>query len=168
MPDMDQVVIGGPSLVDGRVLWRIARDSAVLDLNSSYAYLLWTRDFADTTVVARGAAGPVGFVSGYRRPDAPDVLMVWQVAVAESHRGRGLARAMLDGLVGQVRPRFLETTIAPTNDASVRLFASLARAHGVELARSALFTPELFPDEHEAEQLHRIGPWPEQSKDSSS
>ncbi|QUQ67850.1 diaminobutyrate acetyltransferase [Kutzneria sp. CA-103260] len=167
MLDSDQVAIERPSPVDGRELWRLARDSAVLDLNSSYAYLLWTRDFADTSAVARGAAGAVGFVSGYRRPDGLDTLMVWQVAVAESHRGRGLARAMLDELVGRVRPRFLETTIAPANDASIRLFTSLARAHDVELARSALFTPELFPDEHEAEQLYRIGPWPNNPRDSS-
>jgi L-2,4-diaminobutyric acid acetyltransferase len=167
MLDSDQLVIERPSPVDGRELWRLARDSAVLDLNSSYAYLLWTRDFAETSTVARGAAGPVGFVSGYRRPDAPDVLMVWQVAVAGSHRGRGLARAMLDDLVSRVRPRFLETTIDPGNDASIRLFASLARAHGVGLARSDLFTPNLFPNEHGAEQLHRIGLWPNNPGDSS-
>lgn len=42
-----------PRIEDGAAIWRIARDSGSLDLNSSYSYLLWCRDFADTTVVAR-------------------------------------------------------------------------------------------------------------------
>lgn len=61
-----------PRVDDGAAIWRIARDSEVLDLNSSYSYLLWCRDFAATSVVARGADGePVGFVTGYLRPEAP-------------------------------------------------------------------------------------------------
>ncbi|AHH96465.1 diaminobutyrate acetyltransferase [Kutzneria albida] len=156
-------VIDRPELSDGRLLWRIARDSQVLDVNSPYAYLLWTRDFADTTVVARVGTEVVGFVSGYLRPDAPDTLVVWQVAVDSAHRGRGLARQMLDELVTRVRPkgaRFLETTITADNDASNRLFSAFARAQGAHHARSTLFTSDLFPDGHDAEELHRIGPWP--------
>ncbi len=57
---------------DGAAIWRIARDSKVLDLNSSYSYLLWCRDFAATSAVARGENGePIAFVTGYLRPTAP-------------------------------------------------------------------------------------------------
>lgn len=35
-----------PGVEDGAAIWRIARDSRTLDLNSSYSYLLWCRDFA--------------------------------------------------------------------------------------------------------------------------
>lgn len=76
-------------------MWRIARDSQVLDLNASYAYVLWCRDFAGTSVVATVNGEVVGFVTGYRRPKQPATLMVWQVAVDEqlrtgtSRRSRG-------------------------------------------------------------------------------
>src|SRR4051812_21947835 len=81
--------IATPRVEDGAAIWRIARDSEVLDLNSSYSYLLWCRDFAATSVVARGSDGePVAFVTGYVRPDRPEALVVWQVAVDHAHRGR--------------------------------------------------------------------------------
>ena len=49
-----------PTKADGAALWRIARDSQKLDLNTPYAYLLWCRDFADTSVVAKVDGQPVG------------------------------------------------------------------------------------------------------------
>jgi diaminobutyrate acetyltransferase len=143
-------------------MWRIARDSQVLDLNSSYSYLLWCRDFARTSVVATvdGAVG--GFVTGYVRPDRPDTVMVWQVAVDAAHRGRGLARRMLDALADRLAEqsvRSLETTITPDNEASIRLFSSFAEGRAARLVREPVFPAELFPDGHDAEVLFRIGPW---------
>ncbi|MEU3648839.1 diaminobutyrate acetyltransferase [Lentzea sp. NPDC034063] len=148
---------------DGAELWRLARDTGVLDLNSSYSYLMWVRDFAATSVVARQDGRPIGFVTGYLRPDEREVLFVWQVAVDRSHRGRGVARAMLDALVERGREqgaRFLETTITTANSASIRLFTALARDAGVRLERHLLFPSELFPDGHDTETLYRLGPWP--------
>ncbi|WP_405611673.1 diaminobutyrate acetyltransferase [Streptomyces sp. NBC_00076] len=156
--------IDRPSVADGAALWRMARDSKVLDLNSSYSYLLWCRDFAATSAVARDEHGePVGFVTAYVRPDRPDTLLVWQVAVDESHRGRGLAAALLDGLVARtVTERGLttvETTITPGNTASERLFTSFAERHGARLEREVLFETAVFPDgPHDPEVLYRIGP----------
>ncbi len=159
--------IDRPSVADGAALWRMARDSKVLDLNSSYSYLLWCRDFAATSAVARDesdASGePIGFVTGYVRPDRPDTLLIWQVAVDEAHRGRGLAAALLDGLVARtVAERgltTLETTITPGNTASERLFTSFAERHGARLEREVLFDAGLFPDgPHDPEVLYRIGP----------
>jgi L-2,4-diaminobutyric acid acetyltransferase len=156
--------IDSPTVADGAALWRIARDSKVLDLNSSYSYLLWCRDFAATSAVARDEDGQaVGFVTGYVRPDRPDTLLVWQVAVDAAHRGRGLAAALLDGLVARtVTERGLsavETTITPGNTASERLFTSFAERHGARLERTELFGTALFPDgPHDPEVLYRIGP----------
>lgn len=157
------LIIDRPEPRDGTAMWRIARDSEVLDLNASYAYLLWTRDFAETSVVARSGGEVVGFVTGYLRPDAPGTLFVWQVAVDARHRKKGIAAAMLEGLVDRAYARgarFLETTITPGNESSIRLFTSLARAFGVALECSPLFHSELFPHAHEAEDLYRLGPWP--------
>lgn len=139
-------------------MWRIARDSQELDLNTSYAYLLWARDFAATSVVAVVDDEPVGFVSGYVRPDDPKTFMVWQVAVDSSQRGKGLARRMLDFLVADGAVDALETTITADNDASIALFTSFGKAHGASVDRGPLFTAEMFPDGHDAELLFRIAP----------
>ncbi|PRX50327.1 L-2,4-diaminobutyric acid acetyltransferase [Prauserella shujinwangii] len=155
------VVIESPSKSDGAALWRIARDSQKLDLNSSYAYLLWCNDFADTSVVARVDGEVVGFVLGYRRPSRPESGLVWQVAVDASQRGRGLAGKLLDALFARLVEegvRYLDTTITPDNEASIRLFESFAKRWDATLERSRLFAAGDFPDEHEPEDLFRIGP----------
>lgn len=155
------VVIESPSKGDGAALWRIARDSQKLDLNSSYAYLLWCLDFADTSVVARVDGEVVGFVMGCRRPTTPDAALVWQVAVDSSQRGRGLAGTLLDELYARLVEegvRYLDTTITPDNEASIRLFESFAKRWNAELVRSELFAEDDFPDAHEREDLFRIGP----------
>ncbi|MFD7546469.1 diaminobutyrate acetyltransferase [Streptomyces sp. NPDC059578] len=159
-----------PEVADGAAVWRIARDSGTLDLNSSYSYLLWCRDFADTSVVARDGSGqPVGFITGYVRPAHPGTLVVWQVAVDAAHRGRGLAAALLDGLTARVAADLasapfalnrVETTITPGNTASERLFTSFAARHDVPVNREVLFDSGAFPDGgHAPEILYRIGPF---------
>ncbi|MET7652854.1 MULTISPECIES: diaminobutyrate acetyltransferase [unclassified Streptomyces] len=156
--------IDRPSVEDGAALWRLAKESGTLDLNSSYSYLLWCRDFAATSAVARAEGGePVGFLTGYVRPEDPRTLLVWQVAVDSAHRGRGLAAALLDGLTARLaaeRPlTTVETTITPGNTASERLFTSFAERHGATVTREVLFGAGLFPDgPHDPEVLYRIGP----------
>ncbi|MER7949480.1 diaminobutyrate acetyltransferase [Streptomyces sp. NPDC096079] len=158
------VTVGPAEIADGAELWRIARGSGELDLNSPYSYLLWCRDFADTTAVARDASGrPVGFVTGYLRPDAPGTLFVWQVAVEDSHRGTGVAGTLLDALSARVAAEHgldrVEATVTPGNQASDRLFRSYARRHGADVTRDVLFPSASFPvSGHEAEVLYGIGP----------
>ncbi|MFD0688513.1 diaminobutyrate acetyltransferase [Actinomadura fibrosa] len=152
-----------PGPADGPELWRIARDSRVLDVNSPYSYALWCRDFAGTSVVARDGDALCGFITGYVRPASPDTLFVWQVAVDASHRGRGLARRMLDRLADRAGARgqsFMEATVTPGNAASTAMFESFARDRGCALVRSPLFGAEHFPGGgHEPEVLFRIGPF---------
>jgi L-2,4-diaminobutyric acid acetyltransferase len=154
-----EVSIGRPEVADGVSCWRLAEASRVLDVNSRYAYLLWFRDFAATSVVARSGDGVVGFVTGYRRPDEPGTLVVWQVAVDEVVRGRGVAGAMLDTLFAGVPDvDHLETTITPDNEGSVALFTGFARKRDAGVRRSELFGSDLLGDGHEPEVLFRIGP----------
>ncbi|MEV5319045.1 diaminobutyrate acetyltransferase [Streptomyces sp. NPDC052687] len=156
--------IDRPSVADGAALWRLAKESGTLDLNSSYSYLLWCRDFAETSAVARDGDGEtVGFVTGYLRPDRPRTLLVWQVAVDPRHRGRGIAARLLDALAARVAADLevicVETTITPDNTASERLFTSFATRHGARVEREVLFDTPLFPDgPHDPEVLYRIGP----------
>lgn len=159
------LTIDTPRVEDGAAIWRIARDSEVLDLNSSYSYLLWCRDFAETSVVARDETGaPIAFVTGYLRPDRPGTLVVWQVAVDHGRRGTGLAGKLLDALTSRVAAAqglaSVETTVTPDNTASDRLFTSYAQRHDVALEREVLFEGELFPEgTHLPEVLYRIGPF---------
>lgn len=155
-------LIESPTKADGAQLWRIARDSRKLDLNSPYAYLLWCRDFAETSVVARENGRAVGFVIAYRRPAEPKAALVWQVAVDASQRGKGLAGKLLDTLFTKLIEAgvdHLETSITPDNEASIRLFTSFAKRWNTAMETSVLFDAGDFPgDGHEPEELYRIGP----------
>lgn len=158
-PITSPVSIGSPEITDGPALRDLAAASKVLDVNSRYAYLLWCRDFAGTSVVARSQGRVVGFVTGYRRPDEPGTLMVWQVAVDAAARGLGVAGRMLDALVDAVPDvEHLETTITPGNSGSVALFTGFARRRAAAVSRTELFGSDLLGEEHEPELLFRIGP----------
>ncbi|GIL27650.1 diaminobutyrate acetyltransferase [Actinocatenispora comari] len=159
------VVYRAPTVADGSRLWRLAADSGTLDVNSEYSYLLWCRDFAATSVVGCDGDSVASFVTGYVRPDAPDTLFVWQVAVDAAYRRRGLAVRALDALVDRVARTqpvaFLEATVTPDNVPSARLFAGFARARGASLTKQSLFTEEHFSGgPHNEEVLFRIGPLP--------
>jgi L-2,4-diaminobutyric acid acetyltransferase len=153
-------VFRAPSVDDGSEMWRVARDSVRLDLNPPYAYLLWARDFADTSAVADFDGQVGGFVTGFRRPESPTTLMVWQVAVDERFRGQGIASRLLDHLVERTSSTTLETTITEDNPESHGLFDGLARRHGARHTVGDLFEADHFPDEDpwKPELLHRIAP----------
>ncbi|WP_218126732.1 diaminobutyrate acetyltransferase [Glycomyces sambucus] len=160
-PGMPPLELGPPGPGDGAPMERLARESGGLDVNSGYAYLLWCRDFADTSVVARAGGRLAGFITGYRRPAAPDTLFVWQVAVGPDHRRRGLASRMLGHLAETVRAegvRFVEATVTPGNKASMHLFESFAKRSGSDLTRDVLFSEHELGSGHEPEVLQRIGP----------
>ena len=151
-------------------MWQFVDDHGGLELNTAYAYLVLADHFADTCVVAEdverqsehGDAALAGFVLGYRPPARPDTLFVWQVGVAPSHRGQGLARRMILDLLERNAPevRFLESTVTPSNTASRRLFRSIAEHRGTTCDVSAYLTEDLFPQPgHEAEERFRIGPF---------
>lgn len=170
MSDQDSnelIILRAPTVADGADLWRLAEGTGVLDTNTPYAYLLWARDFAETSVIAEVEGEPAGFITGYRKPSDPSTLFIWQVAVDSRFRGRGLAKKMLFELVGRATAAGasrLETTITIDNEASQALFAALAREHGTEVVRTSLFAEDLFPkaeetgEEHAAEDLYTVEP----------
>lgn len=156
-----QPVLRLPRVDDAAQIWRIVKNSQVLDTNSSYAYLLWCRDFASTSVVAEIGGRVVGFVIGYLRPQAPETVFVWQVAVDHEWRGHGLGAALLDALLDTAADAgvtALEATIEQDNLASIAMFASVARRRSARMTKHPLFDSELFPDSHDAEDLYLIAP----------
>ena len=144
-------------------MWRIARDSGSLDLNSSYAYLLYCRDFAETCRIAVVDGIAAGFVLGNHPPNRPRSLFVWQVAVDDRFRGQGLAGRLLDSLVEDLMAsdavNTIETTITDDNAASQQLFRGVARRWGnAAIVTSPLFEAHHLPDGHDAGPLYTIGP----------
>lgn len=172
-----ELTLRPPTPGDGAAMWRIACEVG-LDRNSPYKYLVFCRDFADTSMVAVDGDEPVGFLTGYRRPADPETLFVWQVGVVTAQRGRRVATVMLESLAARWlttgeatrsstsksaepvsdRVSYVEATVAPDNAASMRLFAAFAERHGAPVERSVLFPASLFPEEHADEVLLRIGP----------
>lgn len=105
----------------------------------------------------------VGCITGFRIPERPDTIFIWQVAVSSKARGRGLALRMLTGIFSRPENadvRNLEVTVGPSNTASLRLFAAFAREAGVPMEREEFLSSEELGGDHEAEDRYHIGPWP--------
>jgi L-2,4-diaminobutyric acid acetyltransferase len=147
---------------DGAGVWALIEEAGVLDLNSSYSYLMLCKFFPDTCVVAENNDDIVGFISAFRPPNDDDVIFVWQVAVASSERGEGLASRMLQDLLEREdcsEVQYLEATVSPSNIPSQSLFRGLARKLNTQCEVSECFPENMFPDEgHEVEMTYRIGP----------
>lgn len=166
MPILDEprraLSIDRPSAKDGVAVHDLIARCPPLDPNSRYCNLLQCLHFADTCAVAREGADIVGFLSGYVPPGRPDTLFVWQVAVDDRARGRGLALRLLAAVLG--RPREvpltrIEATITADNSASWALFEGIARRCGASLSRNPLFDRHVhFADRHDSEVLISIGP----------
>lgn len=153
-----------PAAEDGAAVSRLIAASPPLDVNSAYCNLLQCTDFAPTCVLAEREGAPVGWLSAYRPPAAPECLFVWQIAVAADARGQGLAGRMLDALLARpaaAGASALTTTITSDNAGSWALFEAFARRHGAALERTPRFQREAhFGGAHDTEWEARIAPLP--------
>lgn len=144
-------------------LQRLVHICSPLDPNSPYCNLLQCSHFQSTSIGAIKNGDLVGSVTGYAIPERSDTLFVWQVAVHPSARGHGLARTMLRNLLKRMTPqgiRYIETSITPGNEASLRLFKGFATEQQADMVRSVMFEQALhFEGAHETEYLFRIGPF---------
>lgn len=147
----------------GAAVHKLISECPPLDTNSMYCNLLQSSHFAETAVAAVLDNEVVGFISGYRIPQRPETLFVWQVAVGEKARGQGLAGRMLKAILARVPNRDIkriETTITPDNKASWALFESLARKLDTEISSSIMFDRhQHFADQHDTEMLVKVGPF---------
>ena len=155
-----------PVLEDGAMMWEMVQAIGTLELNTAYAYLLFAESFSETSLIADVEGSAVGFVLGFRLPEKPDNLFVWQVGVHPDFRGQGLARQMLDALCAMPANQdvhYLEASVTATNVPSRKLFESFARQRNVSCEVNPWLTREHFPGgnnpPHEPEDRFRIGPF---------
>jgi L-2,4-diaminobutyric acid acetyltransferase len=159
----DQITLAAPRPQDGPLVHDLIAACPPLDRNSPYCNALQCTHFADTCVLAWRSGAPVGWVSAYRKPGAPQTLFVWQVAVAENGRGRGLALRMLQSLLARETcggVERLETTITGSNTASWALFRRLAERLRAPLKHHPwLLDGAELPSGTPTEHLLTIGPF---------
>ena len=152
-----------PTATDGMAVFELIKRCPPLDTNSSYCNFLQCSHFANTSVVAEMNGAMVGFISGYKVPDQPDTLFIWQVAVDKKARGLGLARRMAMHILSRQQCediRHLHTTITPSNDASWALFNSLAKHLNTEINSDFWLDKDThFQGHHDSESLVQIGPF---------
>lgn len=152
-----------PRVGDGAAIHQLIDECKPLDLNSVYSYLLLCKHHKTTCVVVEEDGEIIAFTSGYIPPESPDTLFIWQVAVGPKARRRGLGKRMLSELIQRPicrRVKYLETTITPSNRGSWSLFTSFAEEIDADCNDRVLFEGDDFgADDHEPEQLLRIGPF---------
>ncbi len=157
-----EIMLRKPKPGDESTIHNLIKQSPPLDLNSIYSYHLLCRHFSETSIVAVDHNNIVGFISAYIKPNQSDTLFVWQVVVAPSQRGKGLARLMLQSiLAGSAcdEVKIVESTVNPSNVASRKLFEGIARKHKCSVKESLFMNKESFGNHsHEEEILLTIGP----------
>lgn len=163
MTDTNEILLLEPNFDDGLAVNKLVADCAPLDRNSIYCNLLQAGHFNGTSIAAKEGESLQGFVSGYLIPKRQNCLFIWQVAVAESARGQGLALRMLLALKAReacADVQFLETTITDSNQASWALFRRLATQLNAPLTKRVMFDKEVhFDHQHDTEYLVQIGPF---------
>jgi L-2,4-diaminobutyric acid acetyltransferase len=111
---------------DGPSVFDLVSSIPALDDNSLYCNVLQCTHFADTAAIAEEFGAVVGWVSAYLQPDAPDTLFVWQVAVRDDQRGKGIA--------GRLIASILELDAPWRQEAGLDRAIHFAGRHATELA----------------------------------
>ncbi|MCG9681788.1 diaminobutyrate acetyltransferase [Vibrio sp. Isolate23] len=149
-----------PSAEDGHDIFKLIAQCPPLDTNSSYCNFLQSTHFRQTCLLARYKGEISGFVSGYRKPEEPSTLFIWQVAVAPNFRGKGLALRMIDALLARDALQnitAIETTITQGNGSSWALFKKVDARNGLQGSISTFLDQNThFKGEHDTEYLYRI------------
>ena len=158
----DRIQYIHPEETDGGEMWNIAKSSNVLDLNSTYSYLMMTKYFKETCIIAKEDETMAGFVTAFIPPTKQDTIFVWQIAVSADYQGLGIGTKLLHAVIESEACKdvsYLEATISPSNKASQRLFTSFSRKKGTKYKILPCFSKNHFPDgDHEEELCYRIGP----------
>lgn len=161
--DPGTILTRQPTPGDAASVTDLVRSVGTLEPNTTYAYLLLCSHFSQTSALAEREGKLVGCALGYRLPEQPRTLFIWQIGVDEGARRQGVARHLLDELIHRDAlsdVAYIETTVAGSNHASRGLFERWAKQRNFELQTVGVFECSLFgpPGSHEQEEILRIGP----------
>ena len=149
-----------PEVSDGNNIHQLISECPPLDTNSSYCNFLQSTHFSKTCILVEHEGDLAGFISSYQKPSEPNVLFIWQVAVAPKFRGNDLAYKMLNTLLnreGLKSIEAIETTITKSNQASWALFKKLDEKNGNTGQVTTFLDENLhFNGQHDTEYLYRI------------
>lgn len=151
-----------PEKKNAKDIYELVKSTKVLDINSEYLYLLQSSHFQDTCSVALFENKVLGFVSGYKIPNKPNTLFIWQVAVDERIRGQDLARKLMMNILKRkenIDLEYINTTVSPSNKASIRAFEKISKKLKTEMVSKTFFEKDDFINQHEEEVLYEIGPF---------
>ena len=157
---MSKIIFREPNVKDAGLIWNLVKNNKPLDENSKYLYVLLCHEFSKTCVVVEQDSEIVGFISTFISPKNPDTLFVWQAVVDEKVRNRGIAKELIYKALSQTESeiRFIEATVTSTNKPSLRFLQNFAQELDADFIKKSLFSKEILGNEHEPEDLVRIGP----------
>jgi L-2,4-diaminobutyric acid acetyltransferase len=156
----NKIKITFPTKKNGSAVAKLIQRCPPLDLNSTYNYLIQSYYFNRTCSVAFDSEKIVAFVSGFIKPTNKNCLFIWQVAIDEEYRGKGLGIELIEFLLNQNKEvNTIETTITKNNIASRRMFQKIVEKYKTRMSEEALVDKEKdFSNEHDSEMLITIGP----------
>jgi L-2,4-diaminobutyric acid acetyltransferase len=156
----NKIKITFPTKKNGSAVEKLIKRCPPLDLNSTYHYLIQSYYFNRTCSVAFDGEKIVAFVSGFIKPTNKNCLFIWQVAIDEDYRGKGLGIELIEFLLNQNKEvNTIETTITKNNIASRRMFQKIVEKYETRMSEETLFDKEEdFSNEHDSEMLITISP----------
>lgn len=157
---MTSITFREPLVSDAQKIWELVKNNKPLDENSKYLYVLLCHQFSKTCVVAEYDSKIIGFLSGFISPKNPDTLFVWQAAVDDEFRNKGIAKELVLKTLSQTEPsvRFVEATVTFSNKSSLKFLQNFASQLDANFTKTPLFSTEILGGDHEPEDLVRIGP----------
>jgi len=117
--------------------------------------------FADSSLVAETEGALIGFVGGYRTPEPPHAVLLWQIDVDPAYRRQGVGNALLHALIrcpGCADAEYLEASVRSSDVACKRLIEGFARELSTTCEATFDTSEMLSSSGGDVEELLRVGP----------
>lgn len=150
-----------PTLDDVPELFELIKHSKLLECNTEYAYLILAAHFSQSCAICRVEGKVIGVAIGYTLPEDQQTLFIWQVAVHQDYRGKGIAKSLIKQIIYRPKNEQISTiqaTVSDSNRASKNLFKALASDFNCPCDESEFLTARHFVESHESEPLISVGP----------
>jgi len=164
---MSNIILRNPTVDDAISVLSLIRNCNPLDENSQYLYVLLCDQFSKTCVIAELDSKVVGFLSSFISPKNPDTLFIWQAAVSEKFRNKGMAKNLLSYVLNHHGNSIknLVATVTSSNKSSLKFLKNFSKDLGADFSIKTYYSSKVLGSNHESEDLVTIGPIPKQLKE---